>query len=116
MEFEAPAASIDLIVIMTKRSRDPKVPSHKRPARAGRWLLADAKARFCELVRCAKSEGAQIVTVDGRDEVVVVEAAEFRRLNGEPTGRSLCARPPSPTRGEGVVSRDHTPQHVTTLV
>ena len=76
---------------MTIKSRPPKSadPSRKRPARAGRWLLADAKARFSELVRRVKSEGAQIVTVNGRDEVVVVEAAEFRRLKGEPTGRSL---------------------------
>jgi prevent-host-death family protein len=56
---------------------------------AGRWLLADAKARFSELVRRVKSEGAQIVTVNGRDEVVIVEAGEFRRLKGEPTGRAL---------------------------
>jgi prevent-host-death family protein len=63
--------------------------SRKRVPRAGRWLLADAKARFSELVRQVKSEGAQIVTVNGRDEVVVVEASEFRRLMGEPTGRAL---------------------------
>jgi prevent-host-death family protein len=51
--------------------------------------LQDAKARFSEVVRRAKSDGPQIVTVRGRDEVVVVAAEEFRRLNGEPTGQAL---------------------------
>ena len=53
------------------------------------WPLQDAKARFSELVRRARSEGPQHVTVHGREEVVVVSAEEYRRLKGEPTGRAL---------------------------
>jgi prevent-host-death family protein len=64
-----------------KRSRAPRRP--------GAWLLQDAKARFSELVRRARSEGPQLVTVRGREEVVVVAADEFRRLNGERTGAAL---------------------------
>ncbi len=64
-----------------------------KPARASRrpgaWLLQDAKARFSELVRRARSEGPQLVTVRGREEVVVVAADEFRRLKGERTGAAL---------------------------
>jgi len=41
------------------------------------WKLQDAKARFSEVVRRARSEGPQRVTVHGRDEAVVVAAAEF---------------------------------------
>ena len=41
------------------------------------------------LVRKAQSEGPQHVTVHGRDSVVVVSEAEFRRLKGEPTGKLL---------------------------
>jgi len=51
--------------------------------------LQDAKARFSELVRRAKNEGPQHVTVHGREEVVIVGADEFRRLSGEPGGQAL---------------------------
>jgi prevent-host-death family protein len=53
--------------------------------------LQDAKARFSELVRRARSEGPQHVTVHGRDEVVVISAAEFERLTGERKGDELVA-------------------------
>jgi prevent-host-death family protein len=51
--------------------------------------LQDAKARFSEVVRRAYAEGPQHVTVHGRESVVVVAAAEFRRLKGELTGEAL---------------------------
>ena len=63
----------------------------KSPRPPGRWLLQDAKARFSELVRRARSEGPQHVTVHGREEVVVVAADEFHRLTGERTGAALVA-------------------------
>jgi prevent-host-death family protein len=53
------------------------------------WLLHDAKARFSELVRRAKSEGPQHVTLHGRDAVVVISTEEFRHLKGGATGRAL---------------------------
>ncbi len=54
-----------------------------------RWPLQDAKARFSELVRLAHSAGPQHVTLHGRDAVVVVDAAEFQRLQGQRTGQLL---------------------------
>jgi prevent-host-death family protein len=51
--------------------------------------LQDAKARFSELVRLAHTSGPQLVTLHGRDAVVIVEAAEFQRLNGAATGQLL---------------------------
>jgi prevent-host-death family protein len=57
----------------------------------GRWPLQDAKAHFSELVRRVRSDGPQLVTVHGRDEVVVVAAEEFRRLKGDRTGAALIA-------------------------
>ena len=57
--------------------------------RAGRWALQDAKARFSEVVRKAKSEGPQRITVHGREAVVVVSVEEYRRVKGEPTGHAL---------------------------
>lgn len=53
--------------------------------------LQDAEARFSELVRRARSEGPQRVTVHGREEVVVVSAEEFRRLEGDRSGEDLVA-------------------------
>lgn len=44
------------------------------------WKLEDAEARFSELVRRARSEGPQRVTVHGRDAVVVLAAEEYVRL------------------------------------
>jgi prevent-host-death family protein len=60
-----------------------------RRARPGQWQLQEAKARFSEVVRRAKQEGPQHVTVHGREEVVVIAAEEFRRLAGERTGEVL---------------------------
>ena len=64
----------------TQRSRS-ELPNH--------WHLQNAKARFSELVRRVRSDGPQHVTVHGRDEVVVISAEDFRRLNGEMTGQDL---------------------------
>lgn len=52
----------------------------KDPARGAGWKLEDAKARFSELVRRARSEGPQRVTVRGKDAVVVIAAEELDRL------------------------------------
>ena len=44
------------------------------------WKLQDAKARFSEVVRRARTEGPQRVTVRGQDAVVVIAADELDRL------------------------------------
>lgn len=49
-----------------------------------RWKLEDAKARFSEVVRRARSDGPQRVTVRGQDAVVVVAADTFDALHAEP--------------------------------
>ncbi len=81
---------------MTRFTKSPITAKSRRPraaatAKAGYWLLQDAKARFSELVRRVRSEGPQHVTVHGRDEVVVIAAEEFRRLKGQLTGQALIA-------------------------
>ena len=60
-----------------------------RRARAGQWQLQEAKARFSEVVRRAKQEGPQHVTVHGREEVVIIGADDFRRLAGDRSGQAL---------------------------
>ncbi len=59
----------------TARSRKPS-PA----AAAGRWKLEDAKARFSEVVRHAREEGPQRVSVRGHDAVVVMSVEEYERL------------------------------------
>jgi prevent-host-death family protein len=58
---------------------------------ASRRLLAASRCEsgFSELVRKARSEGPQHVTVHGRDEVVVVTAESYRRLKGSAIGQAL---------------------------
>jgi prevent-host-death family protein len=76
-----------ILVSMTR-----KLPAQSAvPAQVqrSRWRLQDAKARFSELVRLAHSDGPQLVTLHGRDAVVVVDADEFHRLKGERTGQLL---------------------------
>ena len=60
-----------------------------RNERPNHWPLQTAKARFSEMIRRVKSEGPQLVTVHGREEVVVLSVDEFRRLQGQQTGQDL---------------------------
>ena len=54
-----------------------------------RWPVHDAKARFSELFRRARTEGPQYVTRQGKEAVVVVPAEEFERLKGQSRKTSL---------------------------
>ncbi len=44
------------------------------------WQLQTAKARFSELFRRARSEGPQVVTRQGKEQVVVLPAEQFAQL------------------------------------
>jgi len=94
-------------IIKSKPARQPKLRRRIRDRRQpGHWLLQDAKARFSELVRRARSEGPPHVTVHGRDEVVVIAAEEFRRLKGDPSGEALIgAMQASPHRDVDIEPR-----------
>jgi prevent-host-death family protein len=83
----------------------------RRRGRPGSWRLQDAKAKFSELVRRAKSEGPQHVTVHGREEVVVIGADEFPRLTGDRRGQALIdAMQASPHRNANLaVTRTRLP-------
>jgi antitoxin Phd len=55
--------------------------SGSRHGGEGTWQLQDAKARFSEVVRKARAEGPQHVSVRGKAEAVVISAEEFERLS-----------------------------------
>lgn len=44
------------------------------------WKLEDAKARFSELVRRARTEGPQRVTVHGKEAVIVISPEDLKEL------------------------------------
>ena len=72
------------------------MPSHSAPISSAQapgdyWQLQDAKARFSELIRCAGERGPQHVTVNGRDQAVVLSTADYLRLRGSPSGGLLVA-------------------------
>jgi antitoxin Phd len=46
-----------------------------------KWQLQDAKNRLSELVRKAREEGPQVITLHGRDAVVVVSANDYGKLS-----------------------------------
>ena len=45
-----------------------------------RWQLQDAKQQFSRLVNQAQSDGAQIVTRNGKEVVAVIDIDEYRKL------------------------------------
>ena len=60
------------------RARKSSKPSTKRPAQP--WQLQTAKAQFSELFRRARAEGPQVVTRQGKEQVVVLPAEQFAQL------------------------------------
>lgn len=65
---------------MGKQAELSRTKGRKTRLPGGRWKLEDAKARFSEVVRHAREEGPQRVTVRGHDAVVVMSVEEFDRL------------------------------------
>ncbi|NKJ36407.1 type II toxin-antitoxin system Phd/YefM family antitoxin [Rhizobium sp. SG570] len=68
---------------MSKRAELTKTKRSGSRTAGGRWKLEDAKARFSEVVRHARENGPQRVTVRGHDAVVVMSVEEFERLAPE---------------------------------
>ena len=52
----------------------------KAPIPTARWQLQTAKARLSEVIRQARTAGPQVVTSHGRDEVVIVDIEQFKKL------------------------------------
>lgn len=68
-------------------------PTHLRhttdPQSRATWPLGQAKARFSEVVRRARTGQPQHVTVHGRDAVVIVASTEFERLTSREVSPTL---------------------------
>lgn len=59
----------------------------KKKSPHGSWKLQDAKARFSEVVRRARTEGPQRVTVHDEDAVVIVSAQQYDKSDLAEAGR-----------------------------
>jgi prevent-host-death family protein len=65
------------------------------------WTVAQAKAKFSELVERARDSGPQLITKNGRKAAVVVSAEEWdRRTRRAGTLAEFFAQ--SPLRGSGL--------------
>ena len=65
------------------------------------WAVAEAKARFSELMERALTDGPQIITRKGRPTVVVVSDEEWQRKTRR-TGNLAEFFAASPLRGSGL--------------
>ena len=68
------------------------------------WTVAEAKAKFSEVIDRAMSEGPQTVTRKGRTAVVVVGASEWQRKTMR-VGNLAEFLAASPLRGSGLKLR-----------
>lgn len=67
----------------------------------GDWTVAQAKAKFSELIERARSEGPQVITRSGKKAAVVVSAEEWeRKTKRAGTLAEFFAK--SPLRGSGL--------------
>lgn len=69
-------------------------------AKSARWTVAEAKARFSEVVDRARTDGPQLVTRNGRDAAVIVSADEWQRKIKR-VGSLVDFFAASPLRGSG---------------
>lgn len=62
------------------------------------WPVADAKARFSELLDAAENQGPQTISRRGIETAVVVPIAQWKRMNArmEPTLKDLLLDPNGP--------------------
>lgn len=56
------------------------------------WQLQTAKARFSELFRRARTEGPQLVTRQGKEQVIVMSAEQFEQLTSRSKQPKSLAR------------------------
>jgi prevent-host-death family protein len=65
------------------------------------WTVAEAKAKFSEIINRAMSEGPQTITRNGSTAVVVVDAEEWQRKSRR-VGTLADFFASSPLRGSGL--------------
>jgi len=54
--------------------------TQRAPATRTVWQLQEAKARFSEVFRLARTEGPQLITRQGKDGVIMLPVEQYERL------------------------------------
>ncbi len=62
--------------IRTQKSRS----EAEAPPRRSVWQLQDAKAKFSEVFRLARTEGPQLITRQGKDGVIMLPVEQYDQL------------------------------------
>ncbi len=62
--------------IRTEKSRS----KAEAPPRRSVWQLQDAKAKFSEVFRLARTEGPQLITRQGKDGVIMLPVEQYEQL------------------------------------
>jgi prevent-host-death family protein len=80
------------------------------------WQMQTAKARFSDVVRSAKQDGPQDITVHGKSVAVVVSRDLFDKLSGNSLSLpEFMQRSPLVGLDELVLERDPSPVRVVEL-
>ena len=84
---------------MSQSSKRPRAAKRSAPAHRSLpvWKLQDAKAHFSQVVREAREQGPQRVTLHGKDAVVILSAEDYARLApaaAQPSLHALLSRSP----------------------
>ena len=83
---------------MTYATNAPEKPAMHNPV----WTIAEAKAKFSEVIDRAQSDGPQTITRNGRTTAVIVAADEWERKTRR-TGNLADFFASSPLRDSGLV-------------
>jgi antitoxin Phd len=51
-----------------------------RSAATAKWQLQAAKAQFSEVIRRARTDGPQVITKQGKEEVVILPIEQYKKL------------------------------------
>ena len=75
---------------------------------SGHWQVQEAKQRFSEVVRSARSDGPQFVTKHGDEVAVVLDIREYRRLQGARDFKEFLLSGPDPDAQRRTTSGSRT--------
>jgi prevent-host-death family protein len=65
--------------VSVPKERKPKRSKTRHPA-AATWQLQAAKAQFSEVIRRALTNGPQVITKQGKEEVVILPIEQYKKL------------------------------------
>ncbi|HXL21835.1 MAG TPA: type II toxin-antitoxin system Phd/YefM family antitoxin [Candidatus Dormibacteraeota bacterium] len=77
------------------------------------WTVAEAKAKFSEVLECARKDGPQRITRNGREAAVIVSSEEWeRKVRRKGTLADFLAGSPLRESGLEIEARKKSPREV----